>query len=52
MGYNDLTAPFEGANDEWNNEEVNYNDEIDAYNDMTLSVGDAVGDGDEWNTEE
>ena len=38
MGYNDLTAPFEGLNDEWNNEEVNINTEEDEYNDRTKNT--------------
>ena len=48
--YNDLTAPFEGGNQEWNTEEANINTED--YNDQTLDTQNPPpGSGDEWNTE-
>jgi len=66
MGYNDLTAPFEGGNDEWNDQEVIINDllvgddtedpghpnEERSYNDLTFNVNNVPpGSGDEWNDE-
>lgn len=51
MGYNDLTAPFEGANSEWNDEEVNINTEEGNYNDLTINTQTGVPTGNEWNTE-
>lgn len=50
MGYNNLTAPFEGANDEWNDLEEEIHDL--PYNDLTLDVENVPpGSGEEWNTE-
>lgn len=49
MGYNDLTAPFQGGNDEWNDLEVTIND--GGINDLTLSTENVPpGSGEEWNT--
>lgn len=50
QNYNDLTAPHEGANDEWNDLEVNINDEEDAYNDRTKNT--QATPLEYWNTEE
>ncbi len=50
MGYNDLTAPFEGSNDEWNDLESSIRD-VD-YNTLTLDTENPPpGTGDEWNNE-
>jgi hypothetical protein len=49
MGYNDLTAPFEGGNDPWNDLEEEICD--DTYNDLTIDTTTGVASGDEWNTE-
>ena len=51
MAYNDLTAPFEGANDEWNNLEISINTEEDVYNTLTINTQVPTPEGDEWNTE-
>lgn len=49
MAYNDLTAPFEGGNTEWNDLEITICD--DESNDLTLDTTTAVPTGDEWNDE-
>ena len=51
MSYADLTAPFQGVNDEINDLEVGICDEQDVYMDLTINTQDPVPDGDEWNTE-
>jgi len=51
MGYNDLTAPHQGLNDEWNDKESSINTEEGTYNDLTISTQNTPGDGSEWNDE-